>query len=98
LHDHELLAFDVQVKAPSTVPITVRIEYTGDAAVADIRLIAETYVYGLGIGGRFSVRDLYARYDHLGLTTFEILSPARDVQANSTSIITAIITITKAAA
>jgi hypothetical protein len=95
LHDHELLGFDVQVKAPNIVPITLRIEYAGDVAVGDIRLIAEMYVYGLGIGGRFAVRDLYAQYDHLSLTTCEILSPLRDIQVDNSSIITATIIITK---
>jgi uncharacterized phage protein gp47/JayE len=95
LHDHELLGFDVHVKAPNIVPITLRIEYSGNVAVGDIRLIAETYVYGLGIGGRFTIRDLYTQYDHLSLTTCEILSPVRDVQADDASIITATITATK---
>lgn len=95
LYDHELLGFDVQVKAPNVVPITVRIEYAGESLVGDIRLIAETYLYGLGIGGRFAIRDLYARYDQLGLSTCEILSPVRDVQADTTSIITATILVTK---
>jgi hypothetical protein len=85
----------VQVKAPHVVPVTIHIEYAGDVAVGDIRLIAETYVYGLGIGGRFTIRDLYTQYAHLALTTCEILSPVRDVQAPNTSIITATITVTK---
>jgi hypothetical protein len=87
LHDHELLGFDVQVKAPNVVPITIQIEYSGDVAVGDIRLIAETYMYGLGIGGRFAVRELYGRYESLALMTVEIVSPVRDVQADTTSII-----------
>jgi uncharacterized phage protein gp47/JayE len=97
LNDHELLGFDVQVKAPTAVLVAVQIECRGEAEEADMRLIAERYVYGLGIGGRFSVRDLYARYSNLPLPTLEILSPVRDVQTDTQSMITATINITKVA-
>jgi uncharacterized phage protein gp47/JayE len=63
LRGHELLGFDVQVKAPNIVPITIQIEYAGEVMEGDLRLITETYVYGLGIGGRFTIRELYARYE-----------------------------------
>ena len=95
LYDHELMGFDVQVKAPNTLPIAVSITYSGDADTADIRLIVEQYIYGLSIGDRFTIRDLYARYTALNLKTLEILSPGRDVQADDLSIITAAITIAK---
>jgi hypothetical protein len=95
LYDHELMGFDVQVKAPSTLAITVSISYSGEANTADVRLIAEQYIHGLSIGGRFAIRDLYALYASLNLNTLEIIFPARDVQANELSIINATITITK---
>jgi uncharacterized phage protein gp47/JayE len=95
LYEHELMGFDVQVKAPMVKPITLTITYAGDTDTADIRLIAQQYVYGLSIGGRFAIRDLYARYVTLSLNTLEILSPVRDVQADELSIITAVISIAK---
>ena len=95
LYDRELLCFDVQVKAPTVAPITIRIEYSGDAEEGRLRLITETYVYSLGIGGRFAVRDLFERFTPLGLSTCEILSPVGDVQADTMSIITATIFIVK---
>jgi uncharacterized phage protein gp47/JayE len=93
LYDHELMGFDVQVKAPSTLAITVSINYSGEADTADIRLIAQQYIHSLSIGGRFAIRELYALYTSLKLNTLEILAPARDVQADELSIITATITI-----
>ena len=95
LYDHELMGFDVQVKAPSVVSIMVVIEYRGNADEADVRLVAELYVHNLGIGGRFALRDLYALYEPLGLTTVEILSPDRDVEAAETGIMAAVIQVTK---
>ncbi|MDR2484448.1 MAG: baseplate J/gp47 family protein [Treponema sp.] len=95
LYGHELLCFDVQVKAPAAVPVTIRIEYAGDAGEGRLRLIAETYVYSLGIGGRFAARELFERFVPLGLSTCEILSPVGDVQADAMSIITAAIVIAK---
>jgi uncharacterized phage protein gp47/JayE len=56
LYDHELMGFDVQVKAPSVTNITVAIEFSGEA---DVTLVAEIYVHDLGIGGRFAIKDLY---------------------------------------
>jgi hypothetical protein len=89
LYDHELMGFDVRIKAPDVSSITVRVEYTGEADEADAALIAESYVHGLGIGGRFALKDLYALYEPLGLKTVEIISPARDVQAGEAAIIQA---------
>lgn len=77
------------------MPITLTITYSGDAPPAEVRIIAEQYVSSLGIGGRFAVRDMYKQYANLELKTLEILSPARDVQADDLSIITATISITK---
>jgi hypothetical protein len=95
LYDHELMGFDVLVKAPSVVSIMVVIEYRGNAEEADVRLVAELYVHNLGIGGRFALRDLYALYEPLSLTTVEILSPDRDVEASETGIMAAVIQVTK---
>jgi uncharacterized phage protein gp47/JayE len=98
LYDHELMGFDVQVKAPSVLAVTVSIEYSGDADEADVRLVAERYVSDLGIGGRFAKSGLYSLYEALALKTVEIILPARDVQANENSIITAAITVIRTAA
>jgi hypothetical protein len=98
LYDHELMGFDVRVKAPDVHNIAVRIEYSGDAAGADIALVAESYVHGMGIGGRFSIRDLYALLDPFNLETVEIIEPGRDVQADEAGIIIAAIDVTKAGA
>jgi uncharacterized phage protein gp47/JayE len=98
LYDHELLAFDVQVQAPQVQAITVNIEYSGDASEGEVLLIAENYVYTLGIGGRFAIAKLYELYQPLKLESIEVLSPDRDVQLGATSIIDATITVTKAAA
>jgi uncharacterized phage protein gp47/JayE len=96
LYDHELMGFDVQVKAPTVTNITVVIEFSGEADEADVALIVEGYVHDLGIGGRFALKDLYALYDPLGLATIEIISPSRDVQAGEAAVIIATITVTKA--
>jgi len=93
LYNHELMAFDVQVKAPLVENINIEIEYTGNANEADISLIAEDYVYHLGIGGRFRKKDLYWRYHALALPTLEIISPQRDVQPEEAGIIVAVITV-----
>ena len=82
------MGFDVRVKAPDMNNIAVRIEYSGGADEADVALAAWSYIQDLGIGGRFSVRDLYALLDPLNLETVEILSPERDVQADEANIIT----------
>lgn len=95
LHAHELMAFDVQVRAPDILEIAIEIEYSGEAEEAEVRLIAEQYIYRLGIGGRFAIRDLYDRYKPLALTTLEILSPDRDVQAEDLYIIVGSITVTR---
>jgi uncharacterized phage protein gp47/JayE len=96
LYDHELMGFDVLVKAPTVTNAEVVIEYSGDADEADVALIAESYVHDLGIGGRFAIKDLYALYEPLALATVEIISPVRDVQADEASIIIATINVTKA--
>jgi len=95
LHAHELMAFDVQVFPPEIEAVTVGIEYTGDASEGAVSNIVEQYVYDLGIGGRFVVKDLYALFDPLKLKTIEIISPGRDVQPNERSVIVADINVTK---
>ena len=95
LHDHELMGFDVQVKAPLVANVNVVIEYTGDADEADVALVAQNYVHDLGIGGRFTIRELYALLEPLGLATVEIISPERDVQADEAAIIIAMIDVAK---
>jgi hypothetical protein len=95
LYGHELMGFDVEVKAPGVTHISIEIEYSGGADEADAALVAEAYVHDLGIGGRFSIRDLYALLGPLNLETAEILSPERDVSAGEANIITAGITVTK---
>jgi uncharacterized phage protein gp47/JayE len=95
---HELLGFDVQVKPPDLQTIQIDIEYSGDADDTDIILIAEAYIYNLGIGGRFEIRKLYALYEPLHLKAIEVLSPDRDVQSDEMSLIDAVITVTKVAA
>jgi hypothetical protein len=96
LYDHELMGFDVQVKAPSVASVSVVIEFSGEADKADVALIAEGYVHALGIGGRFALKDVYALYEPLGLATIEIISPSRDVQAGEAAVIIATITVNKA--
>jgi phage-related baseplate assembly protein len=96
LYDHELMSFDVQVKAPTITNVPVAIEFSGEADEADIALVAEGYVHDLGIGGRFAIKDLYALYEPLGLATVEIISPVRDVQAGESAVITATINVSKA--
>ncbi|MDR0761103.1 MAG: baseplate J/gp47 family protein [Treponema sp.] len=98
LHNHELMAFDVQVKPPEIMPLDIEIEYSGDASQAEMRLVAEQYVYSLDIGGRFQISRLYELYRPFNLNTVEILSPDRDVQAETLYLIVGNITITKAAA
>lgn len=95
LHGHELMAFDVQVKAPIVKNIEIVIEYTGEADEADVALIAESYVRNLQIGGRFRITDLYERFKTLTLTTIEILSPDRDVESGDDAIIEADIEVSR---
>jgi hypothetical protein len=74
----------------------VEIEYSGAAEAGNVQLVAESYIHDLGIGGRFEKRNLYILYEPLQLKTIEILSPARDVQPETTGIIViASITVTK---
>jgi uncharacterized phage protein gp47/JayE len=87
LYNHELMAFDIQIKPPLILPVNIEIEYSGNADETAVKLIAENYVYSLGIGGHFAVRELYDRYKLLKLDTLEILSPERDVQSESLYII-----------
>jgi hypothetical protein len=98
LYGHELMGFDVQVKASEVIDISVVIEFTGDADVADVALAAQNYVHGLGIGGRFTIRELYALLEPLNLATLEIISPERDVLAGEVGIITATVQAAKAGA
>jgi uncharacterized phage protein gp47/JayE len=98
LYSHELLGFDVQVKAPTVQTIAVEIEYSGDSSEGEVTLIAEDYVRSLGIGGRFAKSKLYELYQPLNLNSLEILSPDRDVQAGAIGIIDAVITVTRVAA
>jgi uncharacterized phage protein gp47/JayE len=95
LHAHELMAFDVQVKAPTIENIEIGIEFRGDADEAYIALIAETYIYNLGIGGRFRKDDFYCCYHDLNLETFEVITPSRDIQPEPSGIIVASIAVTK---
>jgi uncharacterized phage protein gp47/JayE len=95
LHGHKLMAFDVRVRAPELLELDVEIEYSGNAEESEIRLIADAYIYGLSIGGRFKIADLYDRYRPLRLTTIEILSPDRDVQAETLYLVTGTITVRK---
>jgi uncharacterized phage protein gp47/JayE len=96
LYEHELMGFDVEIKAPEVTAVTVRVEYSGAADEADVALVVEGYVHSLGIGGRFSLRDLYARFEPLALDTVEIITPERDVQAGEAGIIAASVTVAKA--
>jgi uncharacterized phage protein gp47/JayE len=98
LDSHELMGFDVRVKAPGVTEVQVNVEFSGDADEADVALIAENYVHNLGIGGRFAIKDLYALYEPLELKTCEITSPSRDVQAEEENIILASVTAHKAEA
>jgi uncharacterized phage protein gp47/JayE len=97
LYDHELMAFDVQVKAPEVEAVAIEIEYSGDASEGEVTLVAESYVYNLGIGGRFRISDLYDLYKPLKLKTIEIISPDRDVQPDERTIINATIQVARAA-
>jgi uncharacterized phage protein gp47/JayE len=93
LHDHELVAFDVRVFPPDIEEIDIEIEYTGDASEGAISNIVEQYIYSLGIGGRFVIRDLYELFKPL--KTIEILSPPRDVQPTERAVIIANINVKK---
>jgi uncharacterized phage protein gp47/JayE len=95
LYDRELMGFDVQVKAPIVTNVAVVIEFSGEADEADVTLVAEAYIHDLGIGGRFAVKDLYALYEPLELTTIEIISPSRDVQAGDAAVIIATVDVNK---
>jgi|GEM_PF-1109511 len=95
LYNHELMAFDVQIKPPEVINVDVVIEYSGSQAESDVSLVAESYVHGLGIGGRFKIADLYRLYEALKLDTIEIISPERDVQTGEAAVILAAITVTK---
>jgi hypothetical protein len=89
LHSHELMSFDVLVCAPETEDLVIEIEYNGKASEAEVKRIAEQYVYRLGIGGRFAERELYKLLEPLGLDTVEIISPGRDVQPSGRAVIVA---------
>jgi hypothetical protein len=89
------MGFDVQIKAPEVTDITVAVEFAGDADWAEVMLAVENYVHGLGIGGRFAIRELYALLEPLNLKTVEIILPERDVQAGEAGIIMADINVSK---
>jgi len=95
LYDHELMAFDVQIFPPDIDDVNIEIEYRGNASEGAVSNIVEQYVYDLGIGGRFVVKNLYALFEPLKLKTIEIISPGRDVQPNERSVIVATIEVTK---
>jgi uncharacterized phage protein gp47/JayE len=95
LRDHELMAFDIQIRAPGIRRITIGIEYSGKAEENEVRLIADTYVQNLGIGGRFKIGDLYNLYKNINQETLEILSPLRDVQPAEDELIEADISVTR---
>jgi hypothetical protein len=96
LHARELMAFDVQVKPPNILPVDIAVEYTGGTDETEIRIIAEQYVYTVGIGGRFEIRKLYDLYKPLYLKTLEIVSPVRDIQADTLYVVVGTITVTRA--
>ena len=89
------MCFDVQVKAPIVTHIIIQVEYRGDVEEAEVSLVVESYVYDLGIGGRFKINDLYRMFDALEPKTIEIVSPDRDVQPEESGIIVAYIFTTK---
>jgi hypothetical protein len=60
LYGHELMGFDTRIKAPEVTDATVAVEFAGDADRAEVALAVENYVHGLGIGGRFAIRELCA--------------------------------------
>jgi hypothetical protein len=60
LHGHGLMGFDTQIKAPDVTDITVAVEFAGDADRAEVMLVTESCVHGLGTGGRFAIRELCA--------------------------------------
>ena len=95
LYAHELMSFDVQVKAPLIENIDIEIEFTGEPEKADVELVVEGYIYDLGIGGRYQEKDLYKKLEPLELTTVEIISPGRDVQPAEPAIIVATISVEK---
>jgi uncharacterized phage protein gp47/JayE len=95
LHDHELMSFDVEVKSPEILEVEITIEYSGDQNETEIRLIAERYIYSIGIGGRFQMSKLYELYRPLKCKTIEILSPDRDIQAEALYLVVGAITVTQ---
>jgi uncharacterized phage protein gp47/JayE len=95
LYQHELMSFDVQVCVPVVEEVDVEIEYSGDVSENAIALVVEKYVYELGVGGRFAIKDLYDQFKIMKLPTIEILSPPRDVQTDGRTIIVANIRVAK---
>jgi len=92
LHRHELMAFDVRVKAPGVCPVEVAVEYSGGAGEAEVALVAERYAADLGIGSRLRLSELYELYRPLSLKTLEVVSPARDAQPAEDAIVKATVT------
>jgi uncharacterized phage protein gp47/JayE len=95
LHGHELMAFDILVRAPDPVYANIIIEYSGSAEESAVELVAQNYVRDLGIGGRFKIADLYRAYEPLGLATIEIMSPERDIATGEAALIVATVHATK---
>jgi hypothetical protein len=89
------MAFDVEVKPPDVLPLEIEIEYRGEASETEVRLLAEQYIYNLDIGGRFALAKLYDLYEALNLDTIEILTPDRDVQADTLQVAVGTIAVTK---
>ena len=96
LYAHELMAFDVQVKAPRVVNVAIQIEFSGEASESEIAILAERYIQNLEIGNRLKLSDLYELYRPLNLHTIEIITPERDIQPEEDEVITAAVKAVKA--
>lgn len=94
-----LLCYDLQVVAPTAVSAAISIEYSGDVAKATVEAAIRNYVLGLSLGGRLAIRDLYGTaIDGLTFTTFEVLTPDRDIEAGTHGKIIPTVTATKVSA
>ena len=89
LDDHALICNDLQVRAPSKMPVSISVEFSGDATENEIEEAVMQHIYALGAGGRLEVRGIYDVLDAFDLETAEVLEPQRDVQADEYSIIVA---------
>jgi hypothetical protein len=61
-----------------------------------VPITAESDICKLPMGGRFAIHDLYESYKPLNLSTVEILTPDRDVQADDLYLIIRAMSVTKA--